>query len=76
MIRVHLSKILGEKRISQRELARKIEANPNTIGLYYNEKAKKIRLDDLNGICRELKIKVGDLLEYIPDEAPAPGNEA
>lgn len=66
MIRIYLSKILGEKRMSQAELARKTGIRPNTIGEMYNELIERINLDHLDKICAVLNCNVSDLIEYIP----------
>ncbi len=66
MIRIYLSKILGEKRMSQAELARKTGIRPNTIGEIYNELIERINLDHLDKICAVLNCSVSDLIEYIP----------
>lgn len=66
MIRIYLSKILGEKRMSQAELARKTGIRPNTIGEIYNELIERINLDHLDKICAVLNCNISDLIEYIP----------
>lgn len=68
MMKINLSRILGEKRMSQAELARKTGINPNTINALYNEYAKYINKSDLEKICTVLDCKVADLLEYIPNK--------
>jgi putative transcriptional regulator len=69
VIKSNLSRILGERRISQADLARRAELNPNTVMSIYNEKAKGINFDTLEAICKALDCQPGDLLEYVPDEA-------
>lgn len=68
MIKIHLSKILGEKRITQKELADKTGIRPATIHEIYHELIDRINLDHLNKICKVLNIKVDDVLEYTPDK--------
>lgn len=70
MIKIHLSRILGEKRIKQRELARKTGIRTSTIGAYYHERAVRFEKSHIDSICRTLKISPGELLEYIPDGEP------
>jgi putative transcriptional regulator len=67
MIKIHLSRVLGERRISQRQLAEMSGVRPNTINILYNEKIQRIDLDILNRICKALECQPGDLLEYISD---------
>jgi len=68
MIKIHLSKILGEKRITQKELADKTGIRPATIHEIYHELIDRINLEHLNKICKVLNIKVEDILEYTPDK--------
>ena len=68
MIKIHLSKLLGERRITQAELANKANIRPATINEMYHELIERINLEHLNSICKVLDIEVEDLLEYIPDK--------
>lgn len=68
MIKIHLSRILGERRISQRKLADAANVRPATINAIYNETLKRLDIDILNRICKTLEIQPGELIEYIPDE--------
>lgn len=68
MIKIHLSKLLGERRITQAELASKTNIRPATINEMYHELIERINLEHLNSICKVLDIEVEDLLEYIPDK--------
>jgi putative transcriptional regulator len=67
-IKCHLSKILGERRISQRELARMSGLSNFTINKFYNERWQGIDQYTLVKLCKALSIQVGDLFEYIPSE--------
>lgn len=66
MIKIHLSRLLGERRWTQADLARKTGIRPSTIGDYYHELAERINLDHLDLICETLNCDVSDILEYIP----------
>ena len=68
MIKIHLSKLLGERRITQAELASKTNIRPATINEMYHELIERINLEHLSSICKVLDIEVEDLLEYIPDK--------
>ena len=68
MIKIHLSRLLGEKRWSQARLARETGIRPSTISHWYNEFVDRVSLDHLNKICEALNCEVIDLLEYIPDD--------
>ncbi len=68
MVKIHLSRILGEKRLNQSQLSRKTGIRPNTICEYYNEIADSIKFEHINSICKALDCSASDLIEYIPDE--------
>ena len=48
MIKIHLSRILGEKRITQAELARQTGIRPSTIREIYNEISERLNIDYLD----------------------------
>ena len=60
MIKCHLSRILGERKL---KVARETGINRNTIHRLYNETATRIELDVIEQLCRHLDINVGDLFE-------------
>lgn len=68
MVKIHLSKILGEKRWNQADLSRKTGIRPNTISELYNELVDRISLEQLDKICEVLECDLNDLLEYIPNK--------
>ena len=68
MVRIHLSRLLGEKRWSQAKLARVTRIRASTINDIYNEFAERISLNHLDRICKALNCDISDILEYIPDE--------
>lgn len=68
MIKIHLSKLLGERRMSQKRLAELTDIRRATINEMYHELVERVNLDYLSRICQVLNIKIEDLLEYIPDK--------
>jgi len=73
MIKIHLSRILGEKRITQAELARQTGIRPSTINDIYNEIAERLNIDYLDRICEYLECNITDLIEYIPNRQKKTG---
>ena len=65
-IKVHLSKLLGERKLRASEVARKTGINKNTLSSLYNESISGIRFDTLEKLCKFLNCSIGDLIEYIP----------
>lgn len=73
MIRIYLSKLLGEKRITQKDLSEKTGIRPATINEIYHEIIERINLEHLDLICEVLNCKLDDLIQYIPNEIPKTG---
>lgn len=69
MIKCHLSKLMGESKLSIADLARETGLHRNTITLLYKETATRIDLDAINSLCKFFNCKVDELLEYKPDTA-------
>ncbi|KAB2314532.1 helix-turn-helix transcriptional regulator [Betaproteobacteria bacterium SCN2] len=67
MIRCHLSRILGEKRIKISDLARDTGINRGTLTRLYHETAERVDLEVLDQLCRFLNCKLSDLMEYVPE---------
>jgi len=68
MIKIQLSRLLGEKRWTQSDLARKTQIRPNTINELYHEIAERVSLDHLDRICEALDCDLSDLIVRVPDE--------
>lgn len=69
MIRVLLSARLGEKRLTQADLARMTGIRPATINELYHEIADRVSLEHLDLICEALDCDLSDLIVRIgPDE--------
>lgn len=73
MIKIHLSRVLGEKRISRSYLAKAAGIRPNTVGDIYSEFALRLNVDHLDKICEVLNCPISDLLEYVPNKTPRTG---
>ena len=68
MIKIHLSRILGERRWTQADLARKTGIRANTISELYNELVERVNLEHLDKICEVLECDIDDILEYVPNK--------
>ena len=67
MIKIKLSELLGKKKMTRKALAELVGVRPNTIGDLYNERVKRIDLELIDNICKELDCELTDLIEYIKD---------
>lgn len=63
MIKCHLSKIMGEKKLKISDVARETGISRGTITRLYQETAQRIEIGVLNKLCRYLDCQVGDLFE-------------
>ena len=65
VIQNNLSRILGERKWTQAELARRTGIRPNTISDLYNDFATAITFYNLEKICSVLCCDICDLLQLI-----------
>lgn len=68
MIKIHLSRLMGENKEKLADLIRSTGLARNTVAGLYRETTARIDLDTLNALCRHYGCSVADLLEYVPDE--------
>lgn len=62
-VRIYLSELLGGRRISQADLARKTGIRANTINELYWELVERVNLEHIEKICNVLDCEIGDLLK-------------
>lgn len=67
MIKVHLSRIMGEQRVTVADLARTTGLHRNGISKLYNEDTDGIKFDTLDKICKALNCRVQDIIEYVEE---------
>ena len=68
MIRCHLARLMGERKMKIVDVARETGLNRNTVTLLYKETAQRIDLEAWEKLCRLFQCEVSDLLEYVPEE--------
>ena len=67
MIRILLSKKLGELRLTQADLARSTGIRPSTINDYYHELTERINLEHFDLICDALDCDLSELVVRVPN---------
>ncbi len=67
MIRILLSRRLGELRWTQADLARATGIRPSTINDLYHEIAERVNLEHLDLICEALDCELSDLIVRVPN---------
>ena len=59
---------MADRKISLGDLAKRIDLTDSNLSILKTGKAKAIRINTLEALCRELRCQPGDLLEYQTDE--------
>ncbi|GKT14971.1 hypothetical protein AVHY2522_06525 [Acidovorax sp. SUPP2522] len=67
MIRIHLSRLLGENKEKLADLIRSTGLARNTVAGLYHETTSRLDIETLNAICQHYQCGVADLLEYVPE---------
>ena len=68
-IRIHLDRILLERRMSLTELADRVGVTVANLSILKTGKARAIRFSTLDALCRELNCQPGDLVAHEPGPA-------
>lgn len=74
MIKILLSRKLGELRWTQADLARATGIRAATINALYNEVADRVNLDHLSKICEVLNCELTDIMVYVPNKVKTTSN--
>ena len=67
MIKCHLSKLMGERKLKISDVARDTELHRNTITLLYQETATRVDLEAIDALCRYFEVSVGELFEFVEE---------
>lgn len=57
--------MLAKRKIKSKDLAEEIGITPANLSILKNGKAKGIRFETLEAICRALDCKPGDIIDYV-----------
>jgi putative transcriptional regulator len=71
MIKCHLSRLMGERRLRVMDVARETGLHRGMITLLYNDTASRVEIDALARLCAFFECDVGDLLEFVPERSKA-----
>ncbi len=66
MIKCHLSRLMGERKLRIADVARLTGLHRNTITLLYEETAVRVDLDAIEKLCDLFQCEVGELFERVP----------
>ena len=65
---INIDVMLAKRKMSVTELSEKLDITMANVSILKNGKAKAVKLETLNKLCKILDCQPGDLLEYRPDE--------
>lgn len=68
MIRCHLARLMGERKMKISDVLRETGLSRNTVTLMYKETAQKIDLQALDKLCRLFECEVADILEFMDEQ--------
>lgn len=63
MIKINLSRLLGERRMTQSELSQKTGIRAATVNELYHDMAERVSLEHLDKICEVLNCELHELIE-------------
>lgn len=72
MIVFNIDVMLARRKMSVSELSRRVGITMANTSILKNGKARAVRVDTLDRLCRALDCQPGDILEYRPD---TPGDD-
>lgn len=64
---VNIDVMLAKRKMQSKELAAKLDITPANLSILKTGKAKGIRFDTLEAICKILDCQPGDILEYVAE---------
>lgn len=67
MIIFNIDVMLARRKMSVTELSRRVGITMANISILKNGKARAVRVETLDRLCRALDCQPGDILEYRPD---------
>ena len=69
MIVVNLDVMLAKRKMSLTELSEKVGITPANLSILKNGRARAVRFETLDAICRVLQCQPGELLEFREEDA-------
>lgn len=72
MIKCHLSRLMGERKLKISDVARDTGLHRNTVSLLYQETATRVDLEAVDALCRYFGVGVGDLFEFSDENRSKP----
>jgi len=64
---VNLDVVMAQRKIGLTELAKEVDITLANLSILKNNKAKAVRFQTLDAICKALNCQPGEILEYVED---------
>jgi putative transcriptional regulator len=64
---VNIDVMLAKRKMQSKELAEILDITPANLSILKTGKAKGIRFDTLEAICKALNCQPGDIIEYVEE---------
>lgn len=64
---VNLDVMMAKRKMSLNELSERVGITLSNLSILKTGKAKAVRLETLESICKALDCQPGDIFEYLPD---------
>jgi putative transcriptional regulator len=65
---VNLDVMMAKRKVSLNELSERVDLTLSNLSILKTGKAKAIRFNTLEAICKALDCQPGDILEYVKDK--------
>ena len=72
MIVFNIDVMLARRKMSLTELSHRVGITMANLSILKSGKARAVRVDTLDKLCRALDCQPGDILEFVPDEEEPP----
>jgi len=73
VIKCHLSRLMGERKLKIVDVSRATGLHRNTITLLYQETASRVDVEAMDKLCAFFSVAVGELFEHMQDPPKAHG---
>lgn len=70
---VNIDVMLAKRKMSVTELSEKLGITMANVSILKNGKAKAVKVETLNKLCRVLECQPGDLFEYVDEDEEEKG---
>jgi putative transcriptional regulator len=69
MLKIHLSKLMGERRLKISDVSRETGISRGALTRIYNETAERLDVEALVKLCDYFECTISELLEHTRDQA-------